>query len=482
MPMIEYRDRDTGKIIRMYTPTPKQVEAHLSPFRNLLYGGRAGTGKSHWLRMDAYIRCLSVPGYRALLLRRQLTELRDTHLDKAALEADLLGAKWRAVEYTVVFSNGSRLRFGHCEDNKAIKHYLSSEFDWIGFDEGATFDDYQVRYIGSRLRTTKPGVTPVIRIGSNPGALWLYRYYILRDITVDEDPSYTPDHYGFIPATITDNPHVNVEEQNLRLAGLPNEALRRMYAEGDWDAVEGQEFVEWHRKDPETGLPWHVIHELPMVLDAGVWKTIDTVSWIPYVRVIDWGYSPDEGACIWYACLPGDRYIAVREWTFKETIAEEVAEEIAEQSQGLKIRMSIGGHDMWIKSRETGQAMAETFARKGVSLLVASTARVAGWQRLHAMLKTLVDDGERMVPQLTIYEPGCPALARTIPMLQQDPATPGDVIQKKDHWADTARWFAMSRPSPSKRPTTFKRLSEEARKRLMALSRRKPLGSESVRR
>jgi phage terminase large subunit len=491
LPVI-YLPQPGGEVRKFYTPTPKQVLALLCPVKNLLWGGRAGTGKSHWLRMEAYMRCLAVPGYRALLLRRQVTQLRDTHLDKAAVEAEQMGAVWRASEITVVFANGSRLRFGHCEDDNTVSTYLSSEFDWIGYDEGATFTEYQVGFINSRLRTTKKGVIPMCRIGSNPGAQWVYRRYIAKDISPEEDAGYKPEDYFFIPATISDNPHVNLDEQEARLAGLPSEALRRMYRDGDWGAVEGQMFDEWSpaRTNPVTGLRerWHVIDDLPEIVNerTGQLEPIDVSPSIPMTIVMDWGYDPDPGVVTWFAHLPSGRFIAVQEWVFRKTLPRDVAQEIVQRSKGMTIRQRIAGHDIWIKERETGQPMAETFARNGVSFSQATFDRINGWMSLHALLKGTVDDGQGPLPMLQVYVgpsgEGCPTLARTLPMLQNDPKNPGDCLQRDDHAADTARWFAISRPTAphARKRTAWDRLSAEAKRRIRGQGR-SYLGTESVR-
>jgi phage terminase large subunit len=467
---------------KFYVPTPKQVAMHMSRARNLLWGGRAGTGKSWALRHDAYMRCMTIPGYRVLLLRKNFTELTDTHLDKAASEIPKLTGdlhSWQASKYTGVFKNESRIRFGHCENDDAVRQYLSSEFDEIIFDEGATFSEYQVRFIGSRLRTAKKGVIPYVRIGSNPGAMWLYRYYIAKDITPDEDPSYHPEDYEFIPATVEDNPHVNLQEQELRLNSLPSEALRQMYRDGNWLAVEGQFFTEWRPKRSEDGRPWHVIQELPKMGETPVTQ----VKWVQIVAVVDWGYDPDPGVCTWFAILPSGRYIAFKEFTFRRTIAAAVAENLVKESGGLNVVQRIGGHDMWMKSTDTGESMAETFARRGFSMRVADTDRVNGWQRLHALLTETVDEGHGPVPKLQVYEPGCPQLARTIPMLQNNPKHPGDILQQNDHWADTARWFSMSRPSQSveAKRNAWARFPKEVRAAMMG-RRSGVIGAESARR
>jgi hypothetical protein len=497
IPRIDLRDRRGELVRKFYIPTPKQCEMHLCTARNLLWGGRAGTGKSWALRHDAYMRCLTIPGYRVLLLRRQFTELRDTHLDKAPMEIEALTGdprNWRASENTAVFPhpNGppSRLRYGHCETDAAVSQYLSSEFDEIIYDEGSTFTEYAVRFINSRLRTAKKGVIPMVKIGSNPGAMWLYRYYIAKDVSAEDDPAYTPEDYVFIPATIDDNPHVNLEEQELRLNQLPSEALRKMYRDGDWLAVEGQFFHEWKpRVDPdfaakhalEVGRSWHLIDELPEV-DG---RPIDEVPWIKVVATIDWGYDPDPGVMILWACLPSGRFIAFHEYTFKRTVVPVVAEECVERCKRYKVIERIGGHDMWMSDKQVGESMQETFARKGFSMRPADTDRLNGWQRLHTMLTTLVYEGNTPYPELQVYARGCPNLAKTFPMMQGDPKNIGDILEKDDHWVDNARWFSMSRPYRSnapRKPSVWDKLPKDVRARVLGQSTRRVLGSESVQR
>lgn len=484
IPRIDLRDKKTGALKRkFYIPTPKQVMMHVSTVRNLLWGGRAGTGKSWALRHDAYMRCLTIPGYRVLILRRQYTELRDTHLDKAAIEVPQLtgsAANWRASENTALFPhpNGqvSRIRFGHCQTDDDAKQYLSSEFDLIIYDEGSTFSEYAVRFINSRLRTAKKGVVPFVRIGSNPGATWLYRYYIAKDIEKDEDPSYRPDDYQYIPATIEDNHHINLAEQEMRLNALPSEALRKMYRDGDWNAVEGQFFSEFHARkyhpDTEEIIPWHVIDELPYI--DGV--PLDEVPWIRYVAVLDWGYDPDPGALILYALLPSKRFIAVKELTLKKLVGPRAAKACKKFCEGLKVTRRIGGHDMWMTDRQVGESLAETFAKAGFSMHQADTDRINGWARVHTLLTETVFEGDGEKPLIQIYRKGCPNLARTLPMLQADPKNPGDIIEKDDHWGDTLRWFAMSRPTSSVKTTgvrsVYDRLPPDIRKAMERESRR----------
>jgi phage terminase large subunit len=220
-----------GKVL--YAWTAKQKVFHDAAARNVLYGGAAGGGKSHALRWDGYMRCLSLANYRVLLLRRTYPELENTHLEAVPVELGSFGveaATWYLKsERKIRFPNGSVMQFGHCEDEAAVGKYLSTEYDAIYFDELVTFTEKQFLMIRSRARSTKPGVKPVIRAGTNPGgpeSHWVRRRFIWQDITPKEDPRYRPEDYQYVPATLDDNPHIDQAEYAANLESLPEELAR----------------------------------------------------------------------------------------------------------------------------------------------------------------------------------------------------------------------------------------------------------------
>lgn len=463
----------------VYEATPRQEEFHLSTAPNTLYGGAAGGGKSTALRRDAEMRCLSVPGYRCLLLRRTFPELRNTHIDRLIFEAKELGGEFFKSENIARFPNGSTIEVGHCEDEASVAKYLSTEYDWIGFDELVTFTRNQFAFISSRARSTKPGVLPMVRAGSNPGganSYWVKRYFILRDITKAEVEGYDPSEWAFIPARLDDNPHIDASYEK-RLMTLPTEALRRAYRYGDWDVFEGQAFTEW-RAVNETGQAWHVLTELPEIEG----RPINEDPRIEVFRALDWGYR-DYGVCGWYACLPDGRLIKTQEYLFREMLARDVAQEIRDRSRGMKIRYTVADPSIWIRDPVAGESIAETFAKWKVPLLPADNDRINGWHRLHSYLRetTTVVTPEKgiEVPMLQFYGPGCPYTVRTIPSMTVSSSRPEDIETKnvEDHAADETRYAVMSRPAPSRwAPAapqidpTF-RLSGEA-KRLLREARR----------
>jgi len=469
-------EQPDGSRTTLYSPTPRQDAFHLSGVPNVLFGGAAGGGKSHCLRWDAYMRCLSQPGYRALLLRRTYPELADTHIERVILEVASLGATYSKTEFKLRFPNGSVLQFGHCEDDSTVTKYLSTEYDAIYFDEASTFEERHYLWISSRARGTKAGVKAIVRCGSNPGgvgALWLKRRFIDKDITAEEDEAYDPADYEFIPSRLTDNPHLG-DDYRKRLLALPSQALRRAYLYGEWDVFEGQEFAEWRAED-------HVIDELPTLNG----KSILELPWIEVFRAIDWGYT-EHGVCGWYACLPEGRIIKFREHVFKTTIAKSVAKTIKEMSRGLRIRYTIADPSIWMKGGAMGESIAETFAKAGVGCIQADNDRINGWQRLHHFLTERV--GEDNKPLIQFVRGGCPYTIRTLPMMVSDPKRPGDIKSRavEDHAADETRYAVMSRPAPSiYRPRKIVlpgTVGWEIKKHLDRQRRGTKLGAESVRR
>jgi phage terminase large subunit len=252
----------------IYEPQPHQARYHAATTLNCIMEGGAGSGKSKCMRFDAYMRCLSIPRFRSLILRRSMPELRMSHLDEVPFDVEKLGLPkeaWHSTNFTLRFPNGSVLVFGHVEDDTTIARYLSSEWDQIQFDELTTFTLRQFLFLSSRARTTKPGLKARVGGGTNPigpGATWVRRYFIDKDISLDENPGYNPEDYEAQHSTVDNNKYVDVKDYEKRLNAMGNPALVQALRHGLW-VIEGAAFPEWRDIDPETHKPWHVIDRLP---------------------------------------------------------------------------------------------------------------------------------------------------------------------------------------------------------------------------
>ena len=287
-----------GRVIRrgrrwLYQPTPKQVLLHNATAPNVLWGGAAGGSKSTGLRWDAYKRCLLMPGYRVLLMRRLATELFEHHLDLARQEVEPFGA--RVVENEIRFPNGSLIRGGHCQHPGDELRFLSIEYDCIDIDELATLEQSQANEIMSRARSTKEGVKAMVRCTSNPGGahtLYVVDRWITKTITKEDDPFYDPADFIYIPARLYDNPYLMDDDGTFttyekRLGPLPPQR-RDQLLNGDWSAITGQFFPEFRDRDVGQGghIPPHR----------------DPEGHQNHPRV-DWGFN-DPGCCLWLAMLP----------------------------------------------------------------------------------------------------------------------------------------------------------------------------------
>lgn len=425
----------------LYMPLPRQVDFEeaceqtclvdvngiMVPMaKSVLYGGAAGGTKSHALRWRFIKLCLSIPGYSALLLRRNLTELKETHIQRVERECSLFGATLNKSDNVLNFPRGARLKFGHLDDPKDVTKYLSTEYDSIGFDELVTFPQSESLLIMSRARSTKQGINAGIVAGTNPGgpeAYWVKRYWIDKNITPDEDPTYEPENYIYLPATLEDNPYLGAEYER-GLLRLPEE-LRRAYRMGDWDIFPGQFFGEWRRGE----------HVIP----AG--KPPDG-RW--YVAV-DWGYMA-PGVALFICVTPEGRSIVQDEYVFRSEIAKDVALGIKRKAEemGIERIQGVGDTEMGKPQTDSGESIFETFARHGVNLRPADKSRVSGWQRLRHWLRK-AHDGK---PWLQVTE-NCPYLIRTMPALIMDDKFPEDIADGlEDHAADALRYYVQGRPAP----------------------------------
>lgn len=453
--------RKQGQIDQwFYTPTPVAIPFHSSKIPNILFGGAAGGSKSHSARWDAIRHCFAIPEFRAIIIRRTFEELKHNHLDKARGECERMNDFFGRDIITLVATEHeirvdchgrgreSKIIFGHCQNLGDEEKYLGDAYDAFYPDEMATFEKKQIIGIAGRLRSEKRGI--VARLGgtSNPGGahtLWLKDYFIDKNEAVirEENPRYRAARYQFIPAMLYDNPYymdpngtyTNYEE---RLFAYDSERRRQLLL-GDWTALAGQFFPEFHTARHVADLP------IPPGCKIERW--------------IDWGYDPHYGMCLWVACLPNGRLYIFYEWKFnganarEKLVGSEVAkkiraytvDEILPLVKAKRISKSIADPSMKSGDGHSGEDYMETFARNGVPLIPADNDRVMGWGRLRHWFR-LAPDG---LPWM-MFHPRCVTTIRTIPGVVRDKNDPDDIdTNGEDHPVDTIRYGVMARPTPT---------------------------------
>ena len=438
----------------LYVPLPTQAVWHEAVYdrsiTRLMTGGQAGPGKSRWLRETLYELARQVPGFHALLLRKTHKDLDQSHLRFMPYEVGLRGGTWKSGDRVAVFPHKGQMdaviRAGHLEDAGAIENYLSSEYDVIAPDELVTFDRDPMLELFTRARSTNSTLLALrgsvedeldgslVVTASNPGgrgAMWVKEHFIDHNPDPAEFPNYKKGRWAFFGARLSDNPYM-AKGYREALEGL-RDARRRQLLEGDWNAWDGQAFDDLRATVNDA--PYHARR-----------MQLGSVDWS---AGMDWGFHAPGWVGL-FAHLADEHYHLAYEYKFRGQSIETVATEIKAllKACGIKkLRYIAADPAMWQKTGAgRGESIAETLQRRGLPMRKGDNDRFLGWMRLHEFLR---EDGSGR-PWLTI-DPDCRYWWRSVPSLMQDKNDPDDVdTTGDDHAADGWRYWAMSRPSPTR--------------------------------
>lgn len=135
----------------------KQSAAFRTTATEILYGGAAGSGKSHLMRAAAIAWCGMIPGLQTYLFRRLRDDLIKNHLEGPKGLRALL-APWVAANFVTIvedeirFWNGSKIYLCHCKEERDRYKYLGAEIHVLLIDELTTFTEVIYRFLRSRVR------------------------------------------------------------------------------------------------------------------------------------------------------------------------------------------------------------------------------------------------------------------------------------------------------------------------------------------
>lgn len=421
-----------------------QTEALSRSEFEILYGGARGGGKTEaglaWLVEPQY---LSNENYRALVIRKNVEDLRDW-VDRAKIFYRPLGVQVVGNPVEFRFPGGAKIRTGHLKDADAYEKYQGHEYQKILIEELTQIDEV-IKYLKliSSCRSTI-GLHPQVFATTNPGGPG-HEWVKQRWVDVADNKTYVDEVTGrariFIPAKVQDNPTlVKLDPQYISfLDGLPDD-LRRAWRDGDWDVFEGQFFKNF-RKDV------HVIPNGPV-----------PQSYNRY-RAIDYGYRAPF-CCIWFAVDFDYNVIVYREHYEAERELPYHIECIKNMSRGEEYKMTVSDPAMWAKNPVTGKrdamagthrSIADLMASEGISVVKANNDRMSGWSLLRDYLdwEGTVDKIERK-PKIFIME-GCENLLRELPRAQYDKRKVEDLdTHGSDHALDALRYGLLTCIRPSK--------------------------------
>ena len=417
--------------------------------QDVLYGGAAGGGKSFALLADPLRYCHN-PNMRGLLLRRTLDELTEL-IDKSRqlYTKAFPGAKFRESKSTWHFPSGATLWFTYLDRDKDVTRFQGQAFNWIGIDEITQYPTpYVWDYLRSRLRSTDPELQKALnmRCTANPGGVggwWVKKMYIDSRTENVAFPAYDIDTMKpfvwpagheragqplffrkFVPARLTDNPHLMADGQyEAMLRSLP-EVERKRLLEGDWDVAEGAAFPEFSRSK-------HVVEPFDL-----------PTNW-PRIRAADYGYA-SPSAVLWGAIDWDNNIWIYRELYAKHLTAEQLADKIIEAEQfDAQPHYTVLDASCWNKTG-FGPSIAEVMMRQGVRWTPSDRNRIQGKMEVH---RRLADDPYSQEPRLRIFST-CQHTIKQLAGIPLSKTNSEDVDTKaEDHAYDALRYMMMTRMS-----------------------------------
>ncbi len=442
----------------VWQPNPKQAEFMRRWEDEALYGGAAGGGKSDALVAEA-LRQVHIPHYKGLIIRKtypQLAELVDKTLNYYTRAFP--HARYNESKHVWIFPSGAKIYFGSLQHTKDRLRYQGQAYDYIAFDELTHFTFEEYSYLFSRNRPNGPNTRCYMRATANPGGVghgWVKQRFITPVppmTTMYEDvkirfPNGREELRRksriFVPSTVFDNPQLldNDPDYLTRLAALP-EAERAALLYGDWSVFSGQVFIEW-RNDPEhyhDRTNTHVIAPFKVPQEWRIWCSMD------------WGYSKPFSVG-WYAVDFEKRIYRIREFygckdtpntgvMWEPALVAKKMLEIEADDPNLRGRRIFRVADPAIWGTQTGESVAQTFARAGVYFDKGQHARIDGKMQIHHRL-AFDEDGK---PLLYVFNT-CRHFIRTVPNLVYDEKNVEDIdTDGEDHIYDELRYVCMEYP------------------------------------
>ena len=423
-------------------PNPKQLLFLRSKKRHIAFGGARGGGKSWCIRTKAMLLCNRYPGIKILIVRRELVELRNNHIEP--LKILLLGiAKWNQNNRQFIFPNGSTISFEYYYSDKDKMKYQGPEYDVIFIDEATQLKEDWIKDIATCCRgvndfphriyyTCNPG---------GPGHAYIKRLFVDRDFREDENP----DDYEFIQCLVTENKAL-MEASPEYISFLKNlpPKLREMWLYGSWDVTTGMFFEEF-RNNPDG----YENHQWSHVINPFKPKA----HW-PIYRSFDWGYAKPF-SCGWWTVDEDGTIFRIDElygvqysggypipdtgvkWPPAKVFTEIKKHE--DEHPWLRGKNIQGVADSAIWDAETGESIADTAARCQVFFQQSDKERIPGWMQMH--YRMMFD--ENGYARMYIFK-NCKNFIRTITTLEYDEHKTEDLdTHGEDHIADETRYFCM---------------------------------------
>ena len=474
------------------------------PEDEVLFGGKAGPGKSWWLVYDALgtqyrftslgRNAIEVPDYRAVIFRRQSNHLQKL-IDEAykmycssTFKAEYVAQRKGDPGPSFIFPtytrkgdtisttrSGAVIFFCHMDQEKDKFNHDGAEYQFVGFDELQQFTFGQYIYLFTRARSKVLGLNPRIRSTAMPmgtGLVWVRKRFIQNSepyrrysfLADPDDPERNPrglevpykTKYSqtriFIPGNLEDNKFVLKDDYRSKIK-QQGETVEKALLEGDWYAF-GGDFFKMFDPAKSKVKPFPIPEEWPLIggLDPG-WSSPCAFT----LRTVD---------------FEGNHYKLFTYYE-REKSSRDHAKSIAERlknfewTAGRMPNVIVSGTDAWArKDRFAVESSEETFRdqfeKEGLSLEKAVTDRVNGWWAM----KNLMEAGRYFYFD-TFNEPFLDEIAASV----ADEKNPEDILGKGKnpdvvaHALDADRYSIMAARGYSKPPEEPKTWMDRLKKK-----------------
>lgn len=439
-----------------WIPHPKQWQFHKCDAYEVGFGGSKGGGKTESILREA-TRQIENPRYRAIIFRRTYPRLGEV-IDRSHRYYRAMGFTYSGKDIQLglpcwTTAYGSKISFGHCQNEADKYNYQGKEFQFIAFDQLEEFTETQYLFLIAQNRTSDRTIRCYVRSTMNPGGVghgWVKKRFIdclkpgeikyFKRVNDDDIETTADDGQGisraFFPASVYDNPSLceNDPDYIRRLEQLP-EMDKRALLHGDWEVFAGQFFKEFRK----------AIHVQEKEINREFFKFLS----------LDYGYANHSAVYWWQVDRDGGMH-AYRELYVSGLEYDALAKEIKRITpEDETMSYCVADPAIWgdksHHSRELrGESGAETMARifTGFTQIIkGDNSRVTGWGRMRVLMKPR-ESARGMAAMMTV-SPVCKNWIRTVPTMIHDEVRPEDCdTTGEDHCGDSTRYAVMSRPEP----------------------------------
>ncbi len=422
--------------LKLSPPSEKQKQFLTSQAVYTAFGGARGGGKSWAVRTKALLLALKYSGIKILIIRKTYPELRANHINEMCRICASV-ATYSETKKELVYLNGSSVKFASCRNTRDLDKFQGTEADVVFIDEATQF----TREMFDRIRACVRGVNGFpkrIYLTCNPGGVG---HNWVKELFIDKKTENRCD-YIFIKSLVSDNKALleSDPEYVKKLEALPGK-LKKAWLDGDWNIFEGQFFEEF-RDDPahyKDRIYTHVIEPFEIPRDWRIYRSFD------------FGYSKPF-SCDWWAIdYDGRAYLILQlygcteanvgiKWPPDKIFAE--IKRLENEHRWLAGKQILGVADPSIWDASRGEAIIESADRNLVYFQPGDNKRIPGWMQCHYRM-SFDSDGKPMV----YFFNTCKHAIRTLPLLNYSEHSPEDLdTAQEDHFADSFRYFCMSRP------------------------------------